>query len=128
MMTIYLDADFCCYSKENEKTVQSIETDFFNGKCNTFIEGYRFVPYGQTWVRNDGEIFNGEMVAPHKDFSILDYAQKLYEETQASAIKEERIVALEEENVAKDERIVALEEENAMLMECLLEMSEIVYA
>lgn len=34
----------------------------------------------------------------------------------------------EEEEPTYEERIAALEEENAMLLECVLEMSEIVYA
>lgn len=61
------------------------------------------------------------MIAPWKDWQFLDTAQRLYEEMNASAIKEERIAALEEANAA-------LQEENAMLTECVLELSEIVYA
>ena len=83
MTTIYLDKEFCCYAKENSNTVQSVETDFFDNKCAAFIEGYRYIPSGQSWTRSDGEVFNGEMVSPIKDYSILESVQKLYEENSA---------------------------------------------
>lgn len=81
MVKIYLDKDFCCYTVENENTVQSIETDFFDGKCNAFIEGYRFVPRGQRWTDSEGFVFIGEMVAPWKPYEELDSAQRNYERT-----------------------------------------------
>ena len=112
-MKIYIDSDFKCHTT-NDGTMTAVETDFFDGKCDAFIEGYRYIPYGETWTRSDGVVFHGEMIAPFKDSQFLETVQKLYEEMKASAVKEERIVALEEEN--------------ALLMECILEMSEIVYA
>lgn len=120
MKTIYIDSEFKCHVSPADN-MTAIETDFFDGKCDTFIEGYRFVPSGQTWTRKDGVTFEGEMIAPWKDYQFLETAQKLYEEMKASAIKEDRILALEEANSA-------LQEENAMLTECVLELSEIVYA
>ena len=113
MKTIYLDSEFKCYVTDNG-SMRAVETDVFDGKCDAYIEGYRFVPSGEVWTRKDGTVFYGEMVSPWKDYAILEATQKLYEEVNASAIKEERIAALEEEN--------------AMLLECVLEMSEIIYA
>ena len=80
MKTIYLNKDFQCSVTEKSDTVQSIETDAFDGKCNAFIEGYRFVPQGQTWTRDDGVVFAGEMIAPFKDYTQLEMVQKLYEQ------------------------------------------------
>ena len=80
MKTIYLNEDFQCSVTEKEDTVQSIETDFFDGKCNAYIEGYRFVPQGQTWTRDDGVEFTGEMIAPFKDYTQLEMVQSLYEQ------------------------------------------------
>ena len=120
MMTIYLDKDFHCYITENSNTIQSIETDIFNGKCAAYIEGYQYIPEGQSWTRNDGMVFTGEMISPIKNYSIIESVQKLYDEVDINE-KENRIASLEEENAL-------IKEENAMLMECLLEMSEIVYA
>lgn len=61
MKTIYLDSDFKCHIA-GDSNMTSVETDVFDGKCDAFIEGYRFVPAGATWTRQDGTIFTGEMV------------------------------------------------------------------
>ena len=80
MKTIYLNREFQCSVAEKTDTVQSIETDVFDGKCNAFVEGYRFVPQGQQWTREDGVIFEGEMIAPFKDSTQLEMVQSLYEQ------------------------------------------------
>ena len=78
MKMIYVDSDFRCHTEMNS-TMAGVETDFFDGKCDAFIEGYRFVPEGESWTRSDGEVFHGEMIAPWKDFAALDEAQRAYE-------------------------------------------------
>ena len=78
MRTIYLDSDFKCHVT-NDGTMTAVETAFFDGKCDAFIEGYRFVPSGETWTRSDGAVFHGEMIAPWKDYAELDNAQREYE-------------------------------------------------
>lgn len=78
MKQIYIDADFKCHTYEMEGT-KEVETDFFDGKCNEYIEGYRFVPSGENWTREDGVVFSGEMVSPWKDFEELYAAQREYE-------------------------------------------------
>lgn len=83
MRTIYLDTDFKCHVKDNG-TMTAVETDFFDGKCAAFIEGYRYVPTGETWIRSDGEKFRGEMIAPFKSYSELSAAQAQYEADMAS--------------------------------------------
>lgn len=77
-MRIYMDSDFKCHLT-NDGTMISVETAAFDGKCDTFIEGYRFVPGGKTWVREDGVEFSGEMVAPWKPWQVLEEAQREYE-------------------------------------------------
>ena len=79
MKTIYIDADFKCYVS-NDGTMAAVETDFFDGKCDALIEGYRFVPSGKNWTREDGRVFHGEMIAPWKPFVELDAAQRAYEQ------------------------------------------------
>lgn len=85
MKTIYLDSDFKCHIT-NDGTMISVETAAFDGKCDTYIEGYRFVPSGKTWVREDGMEFAGEMVAPWKPWDELDEAQREYEREQYAAV------------------------------------------
>lgn len=89
-MKIYIDSDFKCHISD-DGTMTEVETDFFNGKCQTFIEGYRFIPSGESWTRSDGVVFHGEMISPWKDYDELDAAQREYErellaELQANSI------------------------------------------
>lgn len=79
MKTIYIDSEFKCHVTD-DGTMTAVETDAFDGKCDTFIEGYRYVPAGERWTREDGEVFRGEMVAPWKDYRELDSAQRTYEQ------------------------------------------------
>lgn len=81
MRSIYVDEDYRCHIS-NENGFQCIETDYFDGKSAAYIEGYRFVPDGSTWVRADGVIFQGEMLAPWKPWEELDAAQREYEREQ----------------------------------------------
>lgn len=67
-MTIYLNSDFVCHL-ENADGRQAVETDIFDGKEKAYIEGYRFIPEGQTWMRADGVVFRGVMIAPAKDYN-----------------------------------------------------------
>jgi hypothetical protein len=94
MKTIYLDKDFRCFVNETENTVQSIETDFFDGKCDTYIEGYRFVPEGRQWTRSDGVVFSGEMITPWKPYEELERAQIAYEKEQYEAAIDELLLLI----------------------------------
>ena len=78
MRTIYIDSEFKCHITA-DGTMTAVETDFFDGKCDAFIEGYRFIPAGESWTRSDGEVFKGEMISPWKDYNELDSAQRAYE-------------------------------------------------
>ena len=80
-MTIYIDADYKCHVAD-DGTLTAVETDAFDGKCTEYIEGYRFVPAGETWTREDGVEFTGEMVAPWKSWDELDAAQREFERQQ----------------------------------------------
>lgn len=80
-MTIYIDNDYKCHVTD-DGTMTAVETDYFNGKCDAYIEGYRYVPEGQTWTREDGVEFGGVMIAPWVDLRILEDAQRAYEQTQ----------------------------------------------
>lgn len=81
-MTIYIDSDCKCHTSPGDG-LTAVDTDTFDGKCSQYIEGYRFVPAGQSWTREDGQVFTGEMIAPWRDYAILAEFQALYEEEQA---------------------------------------------
>lgn len=87
MKTVFVDADFLCHVT-GDGTMTAVETDFFDGKCDEFIEGYRLVPAGCTWTRADGEVFLGEMIAPWKPWTELEEAQREYEKQEAADMKE----------------------------------------
>lgn len=77
-MVVYIDSEFKCHLTD-DGIMTAVETDFFNGKCDAFVEGYRFVPSGESWTRSDGTVFAGEMIAPWKPYEELDKAQREYE-------------------------------------------------
>ena len=87
MRTIYLDSEFQCHIA-NDGTMTAVETDFFDGKCDAFVEGYRLVPAGAVWERADGEVFSGEMIAPWEDFAKLEEAQRQYEQSLIADMKQ----------------------------------------
>lgn len=89
MRTIYIDSDYRCHVT-NDGTMNSVETDFFDGKCDTFVEGYCY------------DTRNGYVqIYPVKPFSELDAAQreyerKLLEEYEAALAESVPLSALEE--------------------------------
>ena len=93
-MKIYIDSDFKCHTKPGEG-LREFETTFFNNVPDAYVEGYRYVPEGETWVRKtptynmDHEIvgeseteFRGEMMAPWKPWEELDKILREYEQAQ----------------------------------------------
>ena len=66
-MIIYLDSEYRCHV-DNNGTLREIETNVFDGMPDAYINGYRFVPDGETWTSADGTVFHGSMVAPAKDY------------------------------------------------------------
>lgn len=87
-MIVYIDREYKCHVSD-DGTLTPVDTDFFDGKCEAFIEGYRFVPEGCTWTRSDGEVFRGEMVCPWKPYHELDAEQRRYERDNFASVKRE---------------------------------------
>lgn len=87
MRIIYIDSEFKCHTS-NDGTMRAVETDFFDGKCDAFLEGYRFVPNGEIWTREDGVVFLGEMIAPWRSSAVLEAAQAQYEKDFAELMAE----------------------------------------
>ena len=78
-MTVYIDKDYKCHANQAEG-LTPIETGFFDGKCDAFIEGYCYKA-----VDNEVHIY------PWKPSDVLDEAQRAYErqllaELQANSI------------------------------------------
>ena len=103
-MKIYIDNDYKCHVSPGDG-LTAVETDVFDGKCCHYIEGYRFVPAGETWTREDGQVFHGEMVAPWRDYAILSEFQEVAQEEQSKATEE--IAAIVEEVYNSDMEVIA---------------------
>ena len=103
MKTFYIDSDFKCHVTNNG-TMTAVETDFFDGKCAAYIEGYRFVPAGKIWTREDGQVFIGGMIAPWRPYENLVELQAVYEEEQDKATAE--MAALIEEVYNSDMEVI----------------------
>lgn len=82
-MKVYIDSNFKCHVSLGEGLTE-VEASFFDNKCNEFVEGYRFVPSGSVWTREDGVEFVGEMISPWKDYNELAMAQLAYLTAQNS--------------------------------------------
>lgn len=93
-MIIYIDTYYKCHVT-NDGTMTAVETDFFDGKCDAYVEGYRYIPHGFTWNGPDGTVFTGEMVAPWKPLGELDIFQRAYEQERYQEIVTENAELLE---------------------------------
>ena len=81
-MIIYIDGDCKCHTTNPDGTFREFEVPFFDGKCQTFIEGHRYCPPGESYVRDDGEVFQGRCMTTWKPYAELDAAQRQYEQAQ----------------------------------------------
>lgn len=84
-MKIYIDSEYKCHAAPADGLTE-VETTFFDDKATEVIEGYRFIPAGQTLTREDGTVFTGEMISPWKPWAELDAAQREYEREQLKAL------------------------------------------
>ena len=83
MRTIYVDSGFKCHVT-NDGTMTGIETDFFDDKCDSFVEGYCYEPKA-----------NGTVIYPWRPYSELDTAQREYERNLLAEMKESSIAISE---------------------------------
>lgn len=70
-MKVYIDKDFRCHLSD-DGTMTEADVDFFDGKCDTFVEGY-------CYDTSDG--FTS--IYPWKDYKELESVQKQYEKDLA---------------------------------------------
>ena len=76
-MRVYIDSDYKCHVTPIAGA-RLIDDTFFDNKCSDLIESYRYVPAGETWAREDGVAFSGEMIAPWRDIRQYDGEQQQY--------------------------------------------------
>ena len=83
-MKIYIDNEYKCHVF-NDGNMREFDLPFFDGKCAEFVEGYRYVPSGETWTRGDGQAFKGEMIAPCIDYSQISEIQSAVDRAQTQS-------------------------------------------
>lgn len=89
MRKYYLDSEFRVHIDQDGNRMEWEDADgYFDGKSPEYIEGFRVVPEGETWVREDGAEFTGLMIAAAVPFEELDAAQREYERQEAADMKE----------------------------------------
>ena len=82
---IYIDSEYRCHTTNPNGEYRAIDKELFVGMCTAYIEGQRYIPVGESWTRDDGVTFRGEMIAPFKPYSELAAAQAQYEADLAEA-------------------------------------------
>ena len=65
-MQFYIDKEYKCYVTNNID-YRLMEDAFFDNKCKEFVEVYRYIPEGESWVDEDGNEYQGCMVSPWTD-------------------------------------------------------------
>lgn len=73
-MKIYIDSEYKCHTTNPDGTFREVETEFFDGKCDTFVEGY-------CYDTSKGYL----QVYPWKPYGELEAAQAQYEADMAEA-------------------------------------------
>lgn len=76
-MKFYVDQEYKVHVVPMQDYTE-YEDSFFDNKCTNLIESYRYVPAGETWMREDGEEFVGLMIAPWRDIRQHDEEQQQY--------------------------------------------------
>ena len=66
MRTIYIDSELHCHVTD-DGTMTAVETTFFDGKCDTFVEGYCCDPEKRA-------------IYPWKPYTELESAQREHEQ------------------------------------------------
>ena len=104
-MTIYLDDKFRCHTTD-DGTRTAVETNYFDGYCPAYIEGYVFIPLGMSFIGENGITHEGKAAWPWRDLALLDEFQAQYEAQLAEALEIENEImkaALAELGVTEDD-------------------------
>ena len=82
-MKIYIDSNCKCHTTNPDGTFREFDVPFFDGKCQTFIEGHRYCPHNESYTSDKGEVFHGECIVLWKPYFELAAAQAQYERDMA---------------------------------------------
>lgn len=54
-MKIYIDKECKCHTTNPDGAYHEFDVPSFDGKCQYFIEGYRYCPKGESYTRDNAE-------------------------------------------------------------------------
>lgn len=77
-MIVYIDSDYICHVDSADDR-RPFEVASLDGLCSLMVETYRFIPFGEAWVREDGVEFRGEALMASADPKPFEIAQRQYE-------------------------------------------------
>lgn len=84
-MKVYVDSNSRCHTTNPNGNFREVETDFFNGKCQSFIEGHCYDDR-KDWVSIYAWKSYAELEAAQAQYdTMLDDMDKAYAEGVASA-------------------------------------------
>lgn len=83
-MIVYLDKNYICHASD-DGSMRPAETAFFDGKCPEFIEGYRWIPDGESWTNEDGVTFHGDCMMLVKDWALMQRFQAQHDADMAAS-------------------------------------------
>ena len=88
--TIFVDSLYHCH-RIHDGTMNAVETDFFIGKCDTFVEGY-------CYDTSKGYV----QIYPWRDYAELDAVQREYERQLLKELQENSIPVADLENAYRE--------------------------
>lgn len=99
-MKFYIDEENKCHVTD-DGTMREVEDSCFAGKCPEYIEGFYYIPDGETAVI-EGEEYTGRMYSAFGDYAKMELAQAQYELEQVKAELADADAALNELGVTVD--------------------------
>lgn len=102
-MVVYIDSAYKCHVKPVSGAF-AVETDLFNGKCEEYICGYRYVPEGHTFVDEKGVTRRGAVMYPIENLGVLERIQKAVDKNDNE--RDAEIAALIEEIYNEDLEVI----------------------
>ena len=76
-MVIRIDSEYKCHASPGEG-LREFSVPDFDGKAPDYIEGYRYIPPGELWVDEAGNLYEGRALFPWREMAELDAAQHAY--------------------------------------------------
>lgn len=99
-MKFYIDEEYRCHMAD-DGAMREVEDSCFDGKCDEYIEGFCYIPGGESGLI-DGMEYAGRMLCALGDYAKMELAQARFELEQAVSALTDADAALKELGVLVD--------------------------